>query len=236
MNWDSICFNIATLIAGAFVLDFGADKFIDHTVIVGQRLGISPTLIALLTAGAEYEELAVIVAAILQHRSPLAFGNAMGSAISNILGAFSLGLLCHPGRVDFDSSAKMYSVLLLSVTTLFVALAFLHQLNRVTGGILIGVFALYIMSIGYAIYRGITKPTYLSDSDNDDELPIADAERQIGPSTSENSPLLGNANPPQGTITTVEETDRNPPRPLYQHVFQLLLGLLALFIRIYSRP
>lgn len=166
MNWDSLCFNIATLIAGAFVLDFGADKFIDHTVIVGQRLGISPTLIALLTAGAEYEEvsvpvialfriradnfsqLAVIVAAILQHRSPLALGNAMGSAISNILGAFSLGLLCHPGRVDFDSSAKMYSVLLLSVTTLFVALAFFHQLNRVTGGILIGVFALYIMSIG----------------------------------------------------------------------------------------
>ncbi|KAJ9195962.1 hypothetical protein DTO164E3_6500 [Paecilomyces variotii] len=228
MNWDSLCFNIATLIAGAFVLDFGADKFIDHTVIVGQRLGISPTLIALLTAGAEYEELAVIVAAILQHHSPLALGNAMGSAISNILGAFSLGLLCHPGGIDFDNSAKMYSVLLLSVTTLFVALAFFHQLNRVTGGILIGVFALYIMSIGYAIYRGITKPTYLSDSDNDDELPIADAERPIGPSTSENSPLLGNANPPQGTITTVEETDRNPPRPLYQHVFQLLLGLLAL--------
>lgn len=43
-------------IAGVFVLDYGADKFIDHTVIIGRRLGISPTLIALLTAGAEYEE------------------------------------------------------------------------------------------------------------------------------------------------------------------------------------
>lgn len=56
MDWDGICFNTATLIAGVFVLDYGADKFLDHTVIVGQRLGISPTLIALLTAGAEYEE------------------------------------------------------------------------------------------------------------------------------------------------------------------------------------
>lgn len=56
MDLDNLCFNIATLIAGVFVLDYGADKFLDHTVIVGQRLGISPTIIALLTAGAEYEE------------------------------------------------------------------------------------------------------------------------------------------------------------------------------------
>ncbi|GAA3288880.1 hypothetical protein GCM10020218_056070 [Dactylosporangium vinaceum] len=56
MDWDNLCFNIAAFIAGVFVLDYGADKFVDHTVVVGRRLGISPTLIALLTAGAEYEE------------------------------------------------------------------------------------------------------------------------------------------------------------------------------------
>lgn len=56
MDWDALCFNVATLIAGVFVLDYGADKFIDHTVIVGRRLGISQTVITLLTAGAEWEE------------------------------------------------------------------------------------------------------------------------------------------------------------------------------------
>ena len=56
MDWDALCFNVATLVAGVFVLDYGADKFIDHTVIVGRRLGISQTVIALLTAGAEWEE------------------------------------------------------------------------------------------------------------------------------------------------------------------------------------
>lgn len=56
MDWDALYFNIATFIAGVFVLDHGADKFIDHTVIVGRRLGISHTVIALLTAGAEWEE------------------------------------------------------------------------------------------------------------------------------------------------------------------------------------
>ncbi|OQD95778.1 hypothetical protein PENVUL_c102G02240 [Penicillium vulpinum] len=88
---------MADLTAWVFVLDYGAGKSIDHTVIIGQRLGIALTFIALLTTGAEYEELAVVVAAILQGRTPLALGNVMGSTISNILGAFSLGLLCYPG-------------------------------------------------------------------------------------------------------------------------------------------
>lgn len=56
MDWDSLIFNIGVFIAGVFVLDNGADKFIDHTVIVGRALGVSQTIIALLTAGAEYEE------------------------------------------------------------------------------------------------------------------------------------------------------------------------------------
>ncbi|CAI7606427.1 unnamed protein product [Penicillium glandicola] len=225
VDWDSLCFNAATFIAGVFVLDYGADKFLDHTVIVGRRLGISPTLIALLTAGAEYEELAVVVAAILQHRSPLALGNVMGSAISNILGAFSLGLLCHPGGMEFDRSAKIYSALLLSVTTLFVALAFFDQLNRVTGGILIAMFALYIISIGYAIYKGVTEPPEMSDSDSDEEVPTTGEGQLIGragwSSASESSPLLPNTNPPQ-------EDNRELPQPIYQHVLQLFLGLLAL--------
>lgn len=71
MNWDVLCFNIAAFVAGVFVLDFGADKFIDHTVIVGRRLGVSQTLIALLTAGAEYEEVPIFTfiyqACIMQH-------------------------------------------------------------------------------------------------------------------------------------------------------------------------
>ncbi|KAL2815098.1 Sodium/calcium exchanger protein-domain-containing protein [Aspergillus granulosus] len=224
MDWDILCFNTATFIAGIFVLDYGADKFLDHTVIVGQRLGVSPTLIALLTAGAEYEELAVVIAAIVQHRGPMALGNVMGSTISNILGAFSIGLLSHPDKVVFDRSAKVYSMILLAVTTLFVVSAFFNQLNQVTGGILIMTFTLYIISIGYAIYKGIAKPPPLSDSD-DDEVSTTDEEQPTARtylvSASESNPLLGNANSSQ-------EDNRYSPRPIYQHILQLFLGLLAL--------
>jgi len=56
MNYDILIFNIAVFIAAIFLLDYGADKFIDHTAIVASRLGVSQTLVALLTAGAEWEE------------------------------------------------------------------------------------------------------------------------------------------------------------------------------------
>ncbi|KAL3470500.1 sodium/calcium transporter [Aspergillus californicus] len=222
MHGDSLFFNVGTFLAGLFVLDYGADKFLDHTVIVGQRLGISPTLIALLTAGAEYEELAVVIAAILQHRGPLALGNVMGSTISNILGTFSIGLLFHPGKMEFDRSARIYSLLLLAVTTVFVILAYFDQLNRVTGGILIAIFVLYIISIGYAVYKGLTELPQLSvsDVDNDNDIPTTDEER---PTTgTETAPLLQNAYSPQRAKA------RSSIRSLYYHLAQLVLGILAL--------
>jgi Ca2+/Na+ antiporter len=56
MNWDSVCYDAGAFIAGLFLLEYGADLFIDHTAIVARRLGVSQTLVALLTAGAEWEE------------------------------------------------------------------------------------------------------------------------------------------------------------------------------------
>ena len=53
---DLIAFNVAAFICALFVLEFGADKFVDHTAIVARRTGISQALIGLLTAGAEWEE------------------------------------------------------------------------------------------------------------------------------------------------------------------------------------
>ncbi|KAJ5733940.1 hypothetical protein N7493_002726 [Penicillium malachiteum] len=203
MDMDDLCFNIATFIGGIFLLDYGADKFLDHT-------------------------LAVVIAAILQHRTPLALGIVMGSAISNILGAFSLGLLCHPGGMEFDTSAKIYSSILLGITTLFVALALADLLNRVTGILLIAAFVIYLLSIGYAIYKGVTAPPEMSDSDSDsdgdEDASINGEERapdQNNRTVSESSPLLETADSrPQG--------DKKPPRRLYQHVFHLFFGLLAL--------
>jgi len=51
-----VAYNIASLICALFVLERGADVFIDLTAIVAQRTKIPQSAIALLTAGAEWEE------------------------------------------------------------------------------------------------------------------------------------------------------------------------------------
>ncbi|EFQ96926.1 hypothetical protein MGYG_08851 [Nannizzia gypsea CBS 118893] len=223
MDWDVLCFNVATLIAGVFVLDFGADKFIEHTVIVGRRLGVSQTVVALLTAGAEWEELAVVVAAVLQHRSPLALGNIAGSAISNIVGAFSLGLLFYPQGLEFDRSAKIYSALLLAVTTLFAVLAFFKLLNRLVGGILIAIFGLYLVSIIYTIYKGVVSTPGLSDSDSDGD---DDGDGDDPPS--ETAPLIENrGNEHEHARSSIDKGSRRS-RGLPYHIFHLVLGFISL--------
>lgn len=55
-NADVVTYNIAVLITTLFVLEFGADKFIDHAAIVARRTGIPETIVGLLTAGGEWEE------------------------------------------------------------------------------------------------------------------------------------------------------------------------------------
>ncbi|KAK0551067.1 hypothetical protein OC846_003445 [Tilletia horrida] len=82
------------LALAAILLERGCDLTLDNISQVALVARIDQTLVSLLTAGGEWEELAVVIAAIKQRRAALALGNIVGSAISNILGAFSLGLIC----------------------------------------------------------------------------------------------------------------------------------------------
>jgi hypothetical protein len=55
-NAAVVAYNIAAFLSTLFLLEFGADKFIDHTAIVARRTRIPETIIGLLTAGGEWEE------------------------------------------------------------------------------------------------------------------------------------------------------------------------------------
>ncbi|KAJ3048522.1 hypothetical protein HK097_010462, partial [Rhizophlyctis rosea] len=78
-----------SFLIGLYLLERGADKFIDSTAILAKRLHIPQIAIALLTAGAEWEELFVVLLAVLQGHPNLGLGNILGSCVANILGSFS---------------------------------------------------------------------------------------------------------------------------------------------------
>ncbi|CAL3967609.1 hypothetical protein PZA11_003863 [Diplocarpon coronariae] len=218
VDTDDTIFNIAAFIGGLFVLEYGADKFIVHTSKLASRTGLPPTLVALLTAGAEWEELVVVVAAISQKESPLAMGNILGSSISNILGAFSLGLIFSKAQVTFDRSSKIYTGVLLGATTFFATfIVFFESLGRVGGGLLVIMFLLYIASIGWAIYRGIVEPAADSDcgsSDYSDSDSDSDHEKDLvpfqGKSGHKYAHLHVRTNSDSSSATTLHDLESGP--------------------------
>ena len=170
---ETLVFNIGVFISGLFLLEKGANIFVDNTALLASSLKIPSVLIALLTAGAEWEELAVVVASLVQRRSGLAVGNVVGSCISNILGAFSLGLLVQSGVTTFDRSSKLYTAILFSVTSIVSILAIVRSLTKPVGGVLVAAFAVYIALVCWSIYRGILAAPEDSDSDSDSDAESA---------------------------------------------------------------
>ncbi|CAD0107146.1 unnamed protein product [Aureobasidium uvarum] len=218
-----IAYDVASFTCALFVLEFGADKFIDHTAIVAERTGIPESVIGLLTAGAEWEELAVVIVCILRNRSSLAIGNIIGSGISNILGAFSLGLLFRSdGEVMmYDASARVYTLGMLLITILVVGVQAFDSFlaTRIFGGILIVIFVLYIGSVAYLIFKGrLTAPESDSDSDSDDESVDNEA---VGNHVNSRTPLLatGQTNP-----------SSRQRHSIAYHTAVLLFGSLAILL------
>lgn len=252
---DVVAYNIAAFLATLFLLEFGADKFIDHTAIVARRTGLSETIIGLLTAGGEWEELAVVVASLARGRSSLALGNIIGAAVSNILGAFSLGLLFHEkGKpIKFDRSSRIYSIVLLVLTTFITPITYFSRKTiwLVCGALLIAVFGAYILSVGIAISRGVLTAPEASDSDSSDDdssdgsSTVGGAERRstspnevgILPSDpalpdEEKPPSSDEVAPPPAPVTPAAAPPSRAPRRkrhhLRYHVFYLFLGFLAI--------
>lgn len=158
----------------------------------------------------------------LRHRPSLALGNIVGSAISNVLGAFSLGLLfCQSrDRLAFTQSSKVYIAVLFAVT-LPVAVGLLLDFpasRRFAGAALMGGFVAYLASIAWMISTGVVQPPEDSDSDSD-YVEDADSNDTGNPEhpAHERARLLGSVQPCQS-------------RSLVYHIAMLVVGFASLTV------
>lgn len=166
------------------------------------------------------------MASILQHRSSLALGNVIGSCISNILGAFSLGVLFHPGRITFDRSARIYSALLFLITSIFTIVGLTRCMGWIAGYIFIGVFAIYLASVASAIYNGVLdRPEEWGSDDSDDDVSTGshDTEALQDQPPTDTSPLLP-------TNAPGERATSGPKHTFLYPIARLVLGFAALSI------
>ncbi len=165
----------------------------------------------------------------------MALGNAVGSSISNILGAFSLGLLFQTSIPTFDTSSKIYTSILLFCTSAITALALANLLGKAVGGILIASFGIYLVSIGWGIFKGTLTAAELSDSDDDG----SDDESDVSSTDVESSPSGPREHDQQATEASsllpdlsakTHKKPHNNRHSLTFHIFQVLMGFFALCI------
>ena len=189
----------------------------------------------------------VVVASVVRNRSSLALGNVIGSSISNILGGFSLGLLFHSTKdaVEFDRSAKVYSLILLLLSAFVTALTLLGTKStwRIFGGILLALFVVYIASVVWAISRGGMTAPELSDSESDDDNSSQGSaserggrnrairiglRRQVTQEVEDPSPLIQTDNISEESADSTTRVPRHSYRSLKYHIGLLLLGFLSI--------
>ncbi len=165
LPWRALAY-VACFLVGLALLERGADWFTDAAAALAARLRAPQIVVGLLTAGGEWEELVVVLVAVVGGHGGLALGDIIGSTIANSLGSFPLGLLGRkPLRLERDT--RWYGLALLGVTLLAAALLARGPITAPLGGALIGVFIAYLVAIVLLIRRGLA-PIPLK-SDNDDE-------------------------------------------------------------------
>lgn len=172
----------------------------------------------------------VIISALAQDRPSLAISNIVGSAISNILGAFSLGLAFREegNPVIFDRSSRIYSLILLIVTTFITPVTYFSRRTiwRVYGAVLLAVFALYVVSIGWAISKGSLTAPEDTDEDSSDGESVRTSISREGRETLESGSQVRE----QGGLTPASPSlrDYRGRRSLGYHAPYLVLGFVAI--------
>ena len=142
---------------------------------LARRLRASDGIVGLLTAGGEWEELIVVLFAIIGGHPGLAVGNVIGSCLANLIGSMPLGLF--GGRpLTPDRSARVYGALMVVVTILTVGLAAGGRVTPLAGGVLLVVFFGYVVSVLLVIWRGWLRPP---EAETPDET-SAESGRSLG--------------------------------------------------------
>ena len=142
----SILLCIAMFIGGLVGLIFGGDMFVNSACSIAKNLGLSDTIIALtiLAGGTSLPELATSVMAAYKKNTDMAFGNVIGSNISNIFLILGGAAVIHPLSMENISLLDLSMLVMSSIIVFVCAFTFKkRQLDRSEG---------IIMTLGYIAY------------------------------------------------------------------------------------
>lgn len=144
----SVWLDIFLIAAGLVLLVLGANILLSGAVTIAKQFGISEVVIGLtiIAVGTSLPELATSAIAALKKESDIAFGNAIGSNVLNILAVLGLTAVIQPISAaeirTLDLGAMLGSAILL-----LVLLGRNFRLDRVEGTLLVIGYLIYIYTL-----------------------------------------------------------------------------------------
>ncbi|MCI7207507.1 MAG: calcium/sodium antiporter [Clostridium sp.] len=138
---------IILFFVGFFLITKGADIFIDCTVKIGRKTGISELILGatIVSFATTLPELTVSVFASIDNYTTMSLGNAVGSIICNTGLILGLVVIISPFKVDKNMFSSKSIILLISVLTLML-LGANGSISRGDGFILIVLLIVFMYS------------------------------------------------------------------------------------------
>lgn len=147
-------FSILLILVGFVLLIKGADFLVKGSSNIAKKFHIPEIIIGLtiVSIGTSMPELFVSVTSALEGHSDMAMGNVIGSNVCNLLLILGLSTVIRP--IKFQRETRLIEIpMCLVFTVIFLILCNTEGgVSRVEAGVLIGLFALFIV---YTIVMGI---------------------------------------------------------------------------------
>ena len=166
------------VLSGLVLLGLAGDFLVRGSVLMARQFNISPLIIGLtiVAFGTSAPELAVSIDAVLAGVPTLALGNVVGSNIANTWLVLGVPVILSPMICNVPNITKNL-VIMIGVTVLFIAMAFMGPFTYINGFILLTILAVFLWISGKkATCLGEVKKTEGCDTLSDYELAISDIE------------------------------------------------------------
>jgi len=128
--------------AGVFLLYYGGDMTVRHSVELAERLGISEVIVGLyiVALGTSMPELVTSIIAAARKESDLALGNIVGSNLFNTLLVLPASALISPVRIPAGGVADLLLSLVFAAMLIPIFIFGKARLGRLTGVIFLSIY------------------------------------------------------------------------------------------------
>ena len=136
----------AAVLLGVVLLVAGGHALVDGASDLARLAGMSERVIGLtvVAAGTSAPELATSLVAAWRKQTDIAVANVIGSNIFNVLGILGLTALVHPTPISRAMLASDMWWMLGTALVLFPLMRTNLRIGRIEGGILVGIYAVYV--------------------------------------------------------------------------------------------